>query len=423
MTAPEILDAVRQEIAEVGGTLSALSRRLAALRDVERILAALEKAEADGAPSQGDGRRGEPRRPGHRPRAPVALRRSHAARVPAEARLPLQGERLELIEGPRALGMGKAFQKAIELQDPDAGVTALRDATPAGYDQARAIDKLRIEEATVRAAAALYLRRWPAPVDGAETREFEYRVRLRNPWTGPLLADVRPARLRRRRDRRGAYLELIENKFVGQIDAAHDPQAEARPPGRPRVLRAVARDREAGPRRPLPLRRKPSIKPWKATKNKPAETTDEFIERLTADYEKRPTSTRTPRTSSATRPTCCGSSRSCGCGPTSSAPRAGATCSRATRATARTTAAASSSPCASATPTHARCTGCARTTTTTTTTRRPKPHDPHRQGAHRLRDRRRSSRREDPEAATSGSSPAPLSTTRTTSRARRSKST
>jgi transposase-like protein len=62
-------------------------------------------------------------------------------------------ERLELIEGPRALGMGKAFQKAIEHQDPQAGVTALRDQAPAFRDQ-DAEDKLRIEEATVRAAAA-----------------------------------------------------------------------------------------------------------------------------------------------------------------------------------------------------------------------------------------------------------------------------
>jgi uncharacterized membrane protein YccC len=81
MTAPEILDAVRQEIAEVGGTLSALSRRLAALRDVERILAALEKAEADGAPSQGDGHQPASSEP---PAKPPASSRRRAARSGAK---------------------------------------------------------------------------------------------------------------------------------------------------------------------------------------------------------------------------------------------------------------------------------------------------------------------------------------------------
>jgi hypothetical protein len=196
------------------------------------------------------------------------------------------GERLQLIEGPRALGMGKAFQKAIELQDPDAGATALRDATPAGYDQA-AIDRLRIEEATVRAAAALYLRRWPAPVDGAETREFEYRVRLRNPWTGHYSQTFDLLGYADGVTDAGAYWELIENKFVGRIDAV--------------TIRKLKLDRQVSlacyglwratgkPVRVVRYRfvKKPSIKPWKATKNKPAETTDEFIERLTADYEKR----------------------------------------------------------------------------------------------------------------------------------------
>jgi hypothetical protein len=109
-------------------------------------------------------------------------------------------ERLEPVSRPAALSMGSAFQKAIELQDPEAGPLALdghapfydadgarstavpSPAEPLHFHTQEAEDKHRINQAIVRAAAALYLRRWPSPV--GEAREFEYRVRLRSPWTG-----------------------------------------------------------------------------------------------------------------------------------------------------------------------------------------------------------------------------------------------
>jgi hypothetical protein len=191
-------------------------------------------------------------------------------------------ERLELIQGPRALGMGKAFQKAIEHQDPQAGVTALRDQAPAFLDQ-DAEDKLRIEEATVRAAAALYLSQWPgAP---AEQREVEYLVRLRNPWTGHYSRTFDLLGYADGVIDCGGYLELIENKFVGQIDALTIKKLNL---DRQLALECYGLWRATGkPVRQVRYRftRKPSIKPRKATSKKPAESVGEFVERLEADYQ------------------------------------------------------------------------------------------------------------------------------------------
>jgi hypothetical protein len=139
-------------------------------------------------------------------------------------------ERLEPVSRPAALSMGSAFQKAIELQDPGAGPLVLdgweyhpeTDAwggspEPLHFHTQEAEDKHRINQAIVRAAAALYLRRWPSPV--GEAREFEYRVRLRSPWTGRYsqtfdLQGFADGLI----DRSDAWLELVENKLVGRID-------------------------------------------------------------------------------------------------------------------------------------------------------------------------------------------------------------
>jgi hypothetical protein len=82
----------------------------------------------------------------------------------------------------------------------------------------------------------------------------------------------------------GGYLELVENKFVGQIDALTIRKLNL---DRQLALECYGLWRATGkPVRQVRYRftRKPSIKPRKATAKKPAESVDEFIERLEADY-------------------------------------------------------------------------------------------------------------------------------------------
>jgi hypothetical protein len=164
-------------------------------------------------------------------------------------------------------------------------VTALREQAPAFRDQ-QAEDKLRIEEATVRAGAALYLSQWPgAP---AEQREVEYLVRLRNPWTGHYSRTFDLLGYADGVIDCGGYLELVENKFVGQIDALTIKKLNL---DRQLALECYGLWRATGKSvRQVRYRftRKPSIKPRNATAKKPAETVDEFIERLEADYRERP---------------------------------------------------------------------------------------------------------------------------------------
>ena len=184
-------------------------------------------------------------------------------------------QRLELIEGPRALGLGKAFQKAIEHQDPEAGVRALREAAPLARDQKQE-DRLQIEEATVRAGAKLYLKRWPGGVD--EAREYQYRVRLRSPWTGRPSMSFDLLGYADGIVDAAAGLELIENKFVGQISELGvrklrlDRQVGLSCYG---LWRALGKEVRVVRYRYV---RKPSIKP------KQNESIPEFCERLEADY-------------------------------------------------------------------------------------------------------------------------------------------
>lgn len=192
--------------------------------------------------------------------------------------------RLELVARPRYFGMGSAFQKAIELADPDAGADKLREGLMlrSQHDE----DGLAIEEATVRAAAKLYLRRFGTPEN--ERREFEYRVRLRSPWTG---APSRTFDLLGFADgviETPGWLELVENKFVGQIDKV---MVKRLPLDRQVGLACYGLWRATGKTvRVVHYRmiRKPSIKQKKGRETKQglkgAETVDEFIERLEADY-------------------------------------------------------------------------------------------------------------------------------------------
>jgi hypothetical protein len=234
-------------------------------------------------------------------------------------------ERLEPVSRPEPLSMGAAYQKAIELQDPEAGplaldgyeilpglpvsesldwkragFSALPPAEPVHFHTQEAEDRHRVNQAIVRAAAALYLRKWPSPV--GETREFEYRVRLRNPWTGhysrtfdlqgfadglidsqPLYEGGGKAEVERKMSEwLASPLELVENKLVGRIDQTTvqrlplDRQLQLARYG---IWRATGR-----PVNKVHYRwvKKPSIK------RKQNETVDEFLDRIAADYEARP---------------------------------------------------------------------------------------------------------------------------------------
>lgn len=183
-------------------------------------------------------------------------------------------QRLQTISRPRPLSLGSAFQHAIEHQDPNAGAKLLRDETSVFSQQDE--DRLQIEEATVIAAARLYLSRWPASEH--ETREYEYRVRLRSPWTG------RPSNtfdLLGYADGVvdcGSWLELIENKFVGQIS---EVSVKKLPLDRQVALACYGLWRATGKTvRKVRYRftRKPTIR------QKKGETVAQFVERLTADY-------------------------------------------------------------------------------------------------------------------------------------------
>ena len=228
---------------------------------------------------------------------------------------------LELIERPRPLSLGSAFQKAIEHQDPMVGVHALRGETRCDFcedgdqrigpdDWVRCEncdgqvwvttgvprdaltqeqqDRLMVDEAIVEAASKAYLDCWPA--GPGETREFEFRVRLRSPWSGAYsrtfdLVGTADGVL----DLRGADdmiqangYELVENKLVSQIT----PQKVQRLPldrqvaiYRYGIWRATGRKVETVRYR---WTRKPQIR------QKQNETVDEYAERIRADYVERP---------------------------------------------------------------------------------------------------------------------------------------
>jgi hypothetical protein len=219
--------------------------------------------------------------------------------------------RLERIDKRESLEMGKAYQKAIEHQRADWAPLFLDgwrvdeainllppDEEPYFHTQ-EAQDRHEINKAIVRAAAALYLRKWPAPV--GEQREFEFVVRLRNPWTGhysrtfdlkgyadglvgmdvgnaSVLAGYPPED--RERIAMGP-LELVENKLVGRVDSVMvqrlplDRQLQLLRYG---VWRATGRTVGTVHFRWV---KKPSIKP------RQKESIPEFCERLAADYEER----------------------------------------------------------------------------------------------------------------------------------------
>lgn len=235
-------------------------------------------------------------------------------------------QRLEPIRKKRSLSLGGAFQKAIELGAPEAGVLALQGYTdrkcpecdgagvlyvgmnrvgPVGegcdrcdggvvwtepdeplrfYDQAMQ-DSHDVDCAIVRGASALYLEHWPEPL--GEEREFEFRVRLRSPWTGHYsqtfdlhgyadgLVPIWSA------DHSDAY-EIVENKLVGSVSPI---KVQRLPLDRQLALIRYAVWRATG--RPVVQVRyrwikKPSIK------RKQKESNSDFCQRVIDDYADRP---------------------------------------------------------------------------------------------------------------------------------------
>jgi hypothetical protein len=234
---------------------------------------------------------------------------------------------LELIERPRALTLGSAFQKAIEAQAPETGVRALRgemvcpdchgegerehpergwvrcdacegeewvkDSDVVHYTEMtpERQERLLVDEAIVAGASRLYLSRWPG--GPGETREFKFKVRLRSPWTGAYsrtfdLAGAADGLADHATDYDGignpvfGGYELIENKLVGQIT----PQKVQRLPldrqvaiYRYGIWRATGRRVETVRYRWI---RKPQIR------QKQNESLTEYTDRIRQDYEDRP---------------------------------------------------------------------------------------------------------------------------------------
>lgn len=187
-------------------------------------------------------------------------------------------DRLELLARPKPLTMGHAFHRSIELNDPEAGANELRAEAVVSSQQDE--DRLRVDEATIVSAAALYLAQWPAPAD--EQRELEFKVRLRNPWSGHY---SRTFDLLGKADGvtdLGTHLDLSEIKFTGNIDVQRvrrlklDRQVSLECYG---LWRATGKFvREVNYR----FVRKPSIR------QRQKESVDEFCVRLAQDYVERP---------------------------------------------------------------------------------------------------------------------------------------
>jgi hypothetical protein len=230
-------------------------------------------------------------------------------------------KRLERLDRVESLDMGKAFQRAVELRRPEVGAQEILERVDeAGADEA----KLKVQAAIVVAAAELYLRRWvPAcggceghglavgedgiekrdadgnldPCDDCEgsgyemhdeTREMEYLVQLRNPWTGAYsrtfdlkgyadgVLELDPWR------EENATLQLIENKLVGRIT---NFQVRKLVLDRQVTLGAYGLWRATGkPVTKIHYRyvKKPQIK------QRQNETVDQFCSRIIADYRERP---------------------------------------------------------------------------------------------------------------------------------------
>lgn len=186
--------------------------------------------------------------------------------------------KLELITAPKPLDMGRAFQKALELNDPHRAAEMLARSRRMPLDQAQQ-DAIIIDMAIVTCAAGAYLQRWPRQLEGLP--EFEFLVRLRNPRTG------RPSHtfdLLGYADEvidLGDSWELVENKLVGNIT---DVSVKKLPLDRQLAIYCYGIWRATGkPVSRVRYRfvRKPSIR------CRQSETAEQFVDRLNADYAAR----------------------------------------------------------------------------------------------------------------------------------------
>jgi hypothetical protein len=189
-------------------------------------------------------------------------------------------DRLELIRRKSSLSLGSAFAKAVELRDPKAGA-ALLEGDREHLDQ-EDVDRLSVDIAIVESAAAAYLSRYYFDKKLNGVTEAEYLVCLRSPYTG---AYSNTFDLYGRADGvvdHGAFLELTEDKLVGQIDAVSVKKTRG---DRQLSLGAYALWRITGkPVRKVRKRftKKPQIRQRKG------ESVAEFCERIRADYRERP---------------------------------------------------------------------------------------------------------------------------------------
>lgn len=257
-------------------------------------------------------------------------------------------KRLEQVERPRYFTLGSAYQKAIEWQDPQVGLRFLEGFEPCetckmrGYtgnstmvtgDTIPLPDSSMFKEidgqtvylgptctvcdgtgwtgeqiifhteqaetyhlvnrAIVEGASTLYLKRWPTPI--GETREVEYKVRLRSPWTGAYsntydLLGYADGVIDREFGETDHPLELVENKLVGRLDEA---TILSLPLNRQLALERYGIWRATG--RPVTRvwyrwMKKPAIKQRGGRKQdkSDAETLTQFCERIVFDYSDRP---------------------------------------------------------------------------------------------------------------------------------------
>lgn len=187
--------------------------------------------------------------------------------------------KLEPMARRPALSMGKAFQESIEYGDPEIGYNAIMDDERFITDQ-EGENKRMIEATTVRAGSRLYLASYPAQTQSQ--KEYEYRVKLRNPYTGSYSRTFDLLGYADELAEEGGNLVVTENKFVGQIGAL---QIRKLPLDRQVALECYGIWRATG-REVKKVRyrwtRKPSIKPRKG------EAIGDFCQRLELDYHSRP---------------------------------------------------------------------------------------------------------------------------------------
>jgi hypothetical protein len=181
---------------------------------------------------------------------------------------------IEPIAKPAFLTMGGAFQKAIEHSDPKLGIDQVVKAAQIRSQEDE--DACRINSTIVGAAAEAYLSRWGTPT--TSVREFEYRVRLRNPWTGHYSRTFDLLGFADEVEMGESGPIIVENKLVGQITKEDvrrlplDRQVSLECYGLWRATGQIVRQVR------YRWTRKPSIK------QKQTETVADFCERVIQDY-------------------------------------------------------------------------------------------------------------------------------------------